>query len=370
MAQDNHSHREISASGMQDLVSSMEAVSVRNPYGYVDEAALHRMRIIGAANQVHVHHHPIACVLGSPNYHPRWRRMASLAKEPEGRRTLLRIIHDATPHQINMIGQNLEDHLYYLMKDPCGNLIIHKLFLSTDVTIAQMKTLLLYFIAMDNQKLKDVCTDHQGIQAIKMMLENIETQNFALAFIYAMEPIIVELMKNVNGSYVIQQCLKRFPPKWNYVILDQAAENCVEIARDAYGCCVIQKCMEHVEGRSNSQLIDEIISNAEVLAQDPYGNYVVQFLVKKKKMQVNAMLISRLRNRYVGLSMNKYASNVVEGLLKFSEMKHAAFIVLELMYNLKFLNVTMDPFGNYVVQTALKCTEVCRYFTRTKIYVL
>ncbi|KAL2324248.1 hypothetical protein Fmac_023306 [Flemingia macrophylla] len=293
----------------QDLESAMKALSFRIPNHatYVDEASLHRMRITGAAN--HVQHPPTATVLGTPNSEPlvynlqpqppRWLWCASMAKDSHGCRTLLNVIDKASPHQIDNLTQGLKDHLHDLIKDPFGNLVIRKFVLSTNVSVAQKKRLIYYFINMDTQKLKDVCTDHQGTRVIQRLLENLKTVNVmcVLAFVYAMEPIIVELMKNVNGGYVIQQCLNLFPPSWN------------------------------------------------------------SFLVQKKIKQVNAMLRSRLSDRYVGLSMNKYASNVVEALIKFSETNDAELIVMELMFSLEFGNVIMDPFGNYVVQTALTCTE-------------
>ncbi|TKY51003.1 Pumilio-like 12 [Spatholobus suberectus] len=371
-----------SASEVQGLASPMEARSLWNPYGlrnygtnHMHEASLHHMRIIGAANaataQQH-YHHPIAIgsFVGSPSYEqlvgshshhnlePHWGRLVSLAKDPRGCRLLKKMIDNARPQEIDMILEDLSGHLHELMKHPFGNHVILKFFQAGNISETQKKTILC-FIIMDEQKLKGVCIDDQGNRVIQKMLENIRTLNmiYAVAIIYAMKPITVSLMKDVNGGYVIQQCLRLFPPECTDVILNEIAKNCVDIARDKCGCSVIQKFLDYVEGEAFSQIVNEIISNAVVLAEDPYGNYVVQFLVKMNIMEANAMLISRLRNRYVGLSMNKYASNVVEYLLQFSETKDVAIIVLELLYSLEFLNVIQDPYGNYVVQRALKCTK-------------
>lgn len=70
-------------------------------------------------------------------------------------------------------------------------------------------------------------------------------------------------------------------------------------------------------------------------------------------------MIAELRGKFAGLSMNKHGSNVVEDLLRCSNQDDVHAIVKELMRSTNFLEVIQDPFGNYVVQRALKCTKVC-----------
>jgi len=72
----------------------------------------------------------------------------------------------------------------------------------------------------------------------------------------------------------------------------------------------------------------------------------------------NEQMIKELRGKFVRLSVNKYASNVVETLLKFSELDDVEVIVEEITKSHDFFNVLQDPFGNYVAQTSLKCTQV------------
>lgn len=182
------------------------------------------------------------------------------------------------------------------------------------------------------------------------------------------------------------------------IILDVVAKNCVDIAKDKCGCCSIQKCIEYDELPAFMQLVNKLIFNAVDLAEDSYGfdlqlliyffefefsytllplfnfffhfihrNYVMQFLVKRKKMEVNSMLISRLRYRYIRLSKNKYASNVVEELLRYSGADNVAVIARELMKSPEFLNLVQHPYGNYVVQRAVKYTEVWHCYSHNTI---
>jgi len=77
-----------------------------------------------------------------------------------------------------------------------------------------------------------------------------------------------------------------------------------------------------------------------------------------KFASANEQMVKELRGQFVRLSVNKYASNVVENLLTFSKLDDVEVIVEEIISSHDFLNVLQDPFGNYVAQTSLKCTQV------------
>lgn len=78
-----------------------------------------------------------------------------------------------------------------------------------------------------------------------------------------------------------------------------------------------------------------------------------------KFASANEQMVKELRGQFVRLSVNKYASNVVENLLTFSKLDDVEVIVEEIINSHDFLNVLQDPFGNYVAQRSLKCTQVC-----------
>ncbi|KAK7390959.1 hypothetical protein VNO78_19198 [Psophocarpus tetragonolobus] len=319
---------ENSAFGVQSLASQLEALNLSNPYGfhdYMHEAALNPIRINGAANyaamaQVHPHH----------NLKPHFGGLVSMAKDPRGSRFLQKKIDEATPQEIHLILKDLQYHLHDLIKHPFGHYVIEKFFQSSNISLVQLNSLI-FFIIFDLQKLKVSCMDHLGNRVIQKILESVQDPNMIDTITAAMRCIAVALMKNFNGGYVLQQCLRLFPHVNKNAILDVAAQNCLDIARDRCGCCVIQNCLEYEGLPAFCELVKNIIENAVVLAEDPYG--------------------------YIRLSMNKYASNVVEHLFQFSEMNCAAVIARELMGSTEFLNVVQHPYGNYVVQRALQYTE-------------
>ncbi|KAK7280292.1 hypothetical protein RJT34_25354 [Clitoria ternatea] len=386
---------------MQDLVSNMQGLRLSHPYyrntfgegsssgfhNYYpmtnhanddDEATFYRTRILHAAATTRVPNYfpDYYSVGGSSISNAPYRRglLVSMAMDKRKCHILQQKIENGKPEDIDAIISELKHHLHDLMKHACGNYVVQKFFQTSNVDMSQVHAVI-SFIISDVHKLKDVCMDQNGNRVIQKMVESIKTPEGMFAIVVAIRPITIPLVKNVNGGYVIQQCVMHFPLMYKKVILNEIAMNCVDVARDERGCRVMQRCLDYAEGEAELLILNRIISNAKVLAEDPFGfflriwnilrrlihfvdrNYVVQYLVKRKMYPVNALIISRLRGYYVELSMNKYASNVVEDLLQFSTTEDAAIIVLELINSIQFFDVVQNRFGNYVAQTAIKCSK-------------
>ncbi|XP_004496908.2 pumilio homolog 12-like [Cicer arietinum] len=271
-----------------------------------------------------------------------------------GCRCLQAKIDEGNPRNVEAILSVVKDNIHELIKHPFANYLIQRIFKARNsVTYHQIHSLVL-LLTSNHQKLIDVCKDNYGTRVMQNMLENINHPPTLYHILCTVECITLALMKNLNGSYVVLQCLKIFQPIYKKMLLDKVAQNCVEVATDKVGCTAIKKCLEHVGGMPIELLITGIVCNAMVLAVDPYGNYVLQYVIK---MGVKKMVIEVLQDNFVRLSMDKHASNVVEDLLRYSEENDVAVIVEEIMTSRDFLTVVRDPFGNYVAQRALECTK-------------
>lgn len=119
----------------------------------------------------------------------------------------------------------------------------------------------------------------------------------------------------------------------------------------------MQKCLDCSEGEQKEHLLDEIIANALTLSEDTYGNYVMQFVLDLKIPHVTARILRQLEGSYASLSIQKCSSNVVEKCLKESEEEQRARIVRELINDPNALGIMQDPYGNYVMQRALKFSK-------------
>lgn len=73
--------------------------------------------------------------------------------------------------------------------------------------------------------------------------------------------------------------------------------------------------------------------------------------------EVTKYLLKRFQGGFVSLSCNKYASNVVEKLLQSGEEISGA-IIMELLRSSNASMLLVDPFGNFVIQTALSASRV------------
>jgi Pumilio-family RNA binding repeat len=69
-------------------------------------------------------------------------------------------------------------------------------------------------------------------------------------------------------------------------------------------------------------------------------------------------LAYHFEGRYAQLSMQKFSSNVVEKCLKVFDDFEKANIVFELLSVPQFKFMLQHPYSNYVIQAALKCSQV------------
>lgn len=84
-------------------------------------------------------------------------------------------------------------------------------------------------------------------------------------------------------------------------------------------------------------------------------NYVVQCLIENNVS--SAKLLKQFRMHYVELATQKFSSHVVEKCLRHYPESQSE-IVSELLSVPNFEYLVHDPYGNYVIQTALAETKV------------
>lgn len=85
---------------------------------------------------------------------------------------------------------------------------------------------------------------------------------------------------------------------------------------------------------------------------------MVQIILDLKVPQVTTNLLRQLEGHYAHLACNKYGSNVVEKCLKVSAERQSMRIIIELLSSPNVSMILQDPFGNYVMQSALAVSKV------------
>ncbi|XP_031107057.1 pumilio homolog 12-like [Ipomoea triloba] len=277
-----------------------------------------------------------------------------VTKDQHSCRVLQKKLEEGKPEDIEMIFLEVKNDVCELMVDQSGNYLIQKLF---QVCNPQQMTELLALVIRDQCRLLGICHDMHGTRAVQTMLRHLTTVEQRALVLAALRGITVTLTKSVNGYHVIQHCVKFFSNEEKKQILNVVANNCLDIATDRSGCCVLQHCVENADAQSRERLVAEITANALVLSEHPYGNYVVQNILGLRIPHYSSEIVRQLAGSLVHLSMNKYGSNVVEKLLKECDEIEARVMIEEIVSSPNFLMVLQDPFGNYVVQSALTVSK-------------
>jgi hypothetical protein len=130
------------------------------------------------------------------------------------------------------------------------------------------------------------------------------------------------------------------------------------------------------------QLVEGVTKHALTLVQDAFGNYVVQYILDLGISHVCETLVKQLVGHIYYLSTQKFSSNVIEKCLKAGNAETIQFILKELIspphinpsaatepnkdnnqsntsissassHPEPLVVLLQDPYGNYVVQTAL-----------------
>ncbi|XP_044474902.1 putative pumilio homolog 7, chloroplastic [Mangifera indica] len=276
-----------------------------------------------------------------------------MAKDQNGCRFLQRVFDEGTYQDVQIIFNEVIDHVVELMMEQFGNYLVQKLL---NVCNEEQRTQIVFMVTKEPGQLVRISLNTYGTRVVQKLIETLKTRQQISVVKAALRPGFLDLIKDLNGNHVLQRCLQCLSNEDNEFIFDSAAKYCVEIATHQHGCCVLQRCIAHSIGELRDKLITEVSNHGLPLAQDPFGNYVVQYIIELKIPSVTANLLSQFKGRYVHLSKQKFSSHVVEKCLKhFVESRSQ--IVHELLSVPHFEQLLQDPFANYVIQSALTVTK-------------
>ncbi|KAJ8433761.1 hypothetical protein Cgig2_025924 [Carnegiea gigantea] len=276
-----------------------------------------------------------------------------MAKDQHGCRFLQKKFDKGSFDDVQLIFNEIIDHVVELMMNPFGNYLIQKLL---DVCNEEQRMRIVHAVTRDRGELVRICLNTHGTRVVQKLIESLKTKKQISMVVRALEPGFLDLIKDLNGNHVVQRCLQCLSSEDNKFIFDAAAKFCVEIATHRHGCCVLQRCIAHSSGEHQKKLVEEICANGLHLGQDPFGNYVVQYIIELKIPAASAQLTSQFEGHYVHLATQKFSSHVVEKCLKFIEDSRPR-IVYELLSVSHFEQLLQDPYANYVIQSALEVTK-------------
>ncbi|OIW13629.1 hypothetical protein TanjilG_07971 [Lupinus angustifolius] len=277
-----------------------------------------------------------------------------IAKDQYGCRFLQRMFDEGTPEDVQVIFNEIIDHVVELMVNPFGNYLMQKLL---DVCSEEQRMQIILMVTGEIGQLVRISLNTHGTRVVQKLIETLKTWQQISLVVSALEPGFLTLIKDLNGNHVVQHCLQCLSNEDNKFIFAAAAKYCVDIATHQHGCCVLQRCIGHSNGEHREKLVAEICANALLLAQDQFGNYVVQFVLDLRNPSATANVISQFKGNYVHLSMQKFGSHVVEKCLAVFNDENCSRVIFELLSAPCFGQLLQDPHANYVVQSALRHSE-------------
>ncbi|XP_027347637.1 pumilio homolog 1-like [Abrus precatorius] len=277
-----------------------------------------------------------------------------MAKDQHGCRFLQRMFDEGTPEDVQVIFNEIIDHVVELMMNPFGNYLMQKLL---NVCNEEQRMQILLIITEEPGQLVRISLNTHGTRVVQKLIETLKTRQQISLAVSALEPGFLALIKDLNGNHVVQRCLLCLSNEDNKFIFVAAAKYCVDIAIHQHGCCVLQRCIGHSSGEHREKLIAEISANALLLAQDQYGNYVVQFILDLRIPSATTSISLQFEGNYVHLSRQKFGSHVVEKCLSVFNEENRSRVIHELLSAAHFEHLIQDPHANYVVQSALRHSE-------------
>ncbi|XP_050229668.1 pumilio homolog 12-like [Mercurialis annua] len=284
-----------------------------------------------------------------------------LAKDQKHCRLVQKALDNVTPEETHMVLLEIIDSICELMPHPFGNFVVQKL---VEVCTEEQRLMILLAITETEKQLFRICLDVHGTRALMKLLESIATHQGSVTsrqqvsvVMSAISRDAIDFAKDTNGHHIIKYCLDHFLPEDYKYLLRVVAHSCFDIATDKSGCCILQYCVDLSSGDARDLLVVKITEIALPLAHDRYGNYVVQHLLGLRIPEITASLLRQLEGSFVALACDKYGSNVVEKCLVDSRVEQSTQIVLELLRSSSFPMLLVHPYGNFVIQSALKISK-------------
>ncbi|KAK4894319.1 hypothetical protein LTR27_007452 [Elasticomyces elasticus] len=271
----------------------------------------------------------------------------SLCKDQHGCRFLQRKLDEDADNSVQLIFNEVKEHIIELMTDPFGNYLCQKLL---ECANDEQRTAL---ITNASPAMTKIALNQHGTRALQKMIEYISTPEQTDVIIEALRFDVVQLIQDLNGNHVIQKCLNHLSPENAQFIFDAVGVHCVTVGTHRHGCCVLQRCIDHATGLQKGGLVDQVIKNAFSLVQDPFGNYVVQYILDLGEPSFTDPLCRSFYGQIAYLSKQKFSSNVIEKCIRCATHETKRVLINEIAVPQELDKLLRDSFANYVVQTAM-----------------
>ena len=192
---------------------------------------------------------------------------------------------------------------------------------------------------------------------IQHIINFLKTPELIQYFITIIQPYVIPLLKELNGTHIIQKFNTDYP-KYSNIINKIVIDNCESLATHRHGCCVLQKYLDSPDEEMKRNLINSLIDKCLVLIIDQFGNYVMQSVLLLNDVEASNAIASKLVENAAYYSKHKYSSNVVEKCFDYCD-DNARKKLINVLSKAEVMNdLIVDEHGNYVIQKVLACADL------------
>ncbi|XP_075520531.1 putative pumilio homolog 7, chloroplastic isoform X1 [Primulina tabacum] len=259
---------------------------------------------------------------------------------------------------IQLIFSELKDQICPLMFNRFGASVILDL---CEVCDEQQMNQLVSSLTADAHLLMLVCLNSNGHEAVLFLLACLRTPKQKSDVIYALQPLVAQLVNHQFGSGFIGVILRIFreTAKETQPILDAIADIFFEMTTNLHGSLLLRELLDSkvflLESRPS--ILPKLIADVHQLSHHPYGSVVLEGVIRIGMQDVQRDIVAQLRGDFALMSMHEDARIVVLALIMESKEELAPQIYNEIASSPYFSRVLQDPFGKRVIERAWTCTK-------------
>ncbi len=274
-----------------------------------------------------------------------------LGKDQGACRHIQKLLNDNPIESMNALYVPLCNNILQLINDPFGNYLIQKIitFLN-DEQLYEILTII-------SPNFFDICCNTHGTRVLQKLVEHSTAPKVKNYFFELLKPHITPLLKQLNGTFVVQKFAEVNDKEYSKEINEIIVENSPTLATHRHGCCVIQKYLELKDPTMTPNLLNKLIDNCLLLIIDQFGNYVIQSILLMGDKKYGNRLANKIAENVVYYAKHKYSSNVVEKCFDYCDGIYLQNLMNNVQKKDNLTELILDEHGNYVVQKVLSLSK-------------
>jgi hypothetical protein len=274
-----------------------------------------------------------------------------MGKDQGACRYIQKLLNDNPVESMNALYEPLCNNILQLINDPFGNYLIQKIitFLNDEQLYEILKIISPYFF--------EICCNTHGTRVLQKLVEHSKAPKVKQYFFELLKPLITPLLKQLNGTFVVQKFAEVNDKEYSKEINEIIVESSPVLSTHRHGCCVIQKYLELKDPIMTPNLLNKLIDNCLLLIIDQFGNYVIQTILLMGDKKYGNRLAEKIAENVVYYAKHKYSSNVVEKCFDYCDGIYLQNLMSNVQKKDNLTELILDEHGNYVVQKVLSLSK-------------